>query len=121
MLFDNFRNQVEPRLDRGSDRLELLALVGFGHFVRAQAQLGLGRMRHGFNAGGIDGIHLLYEPEYPRERFGIRTCFLGGDPQPSEVGDFPDLGCIKRHAVVSGAVNGVAPASARPYHIPPFS
>jgi hypothetical protein len=61
--------------------LEFFALIALGWIVVAQAQVHVQRVCHGLNTGGIDGIHLLDQPEYPGEAISIAPGLLLIDPQ----------------------------------------
>ena len=68
VLFDDFRDQIQPILGQGSGLLVGVALVALADFIVPQAQgkislPGSNRMRQRFDAGGIDGLHLLDQRE----------------------------------------------------------
>jgi len=66
-LFNHFRHQVETGLDRRCNRLETLALVGFGDVIGAQTQYQILGMRHRLDSRNIHRLHLFDQSEHPRQ------------------------------------------------------
>ena len=85
LLLDNLGYKIQAGFNLGSTLLEVLALIAFGWRIFTQPQAHIQRMRHRFDAGGIDGIHLLDQPEYPGKTIGIALCLLLIDLQSSKM------------------------------------
>src|SRR5579875_3790690 len=68
--FDDLGHQVQAILGGRGRLLVVVAAIGFGHGIFAQAQCQRGfdggdGVRQRFHAGGIDGLHLLHQAKMP--------------------------------------------------------
>ena len=59
--------EIDPKRfdlsERDNNSLIFGSMIGFSHFIFAQAQSGFVRMRHGFDAVGIDALHVFNHGE----------------------------------------------------------
>ncbi len=65
-LFDHFRYQVKARFHLRCDRLEQVALIGFGHDIGTQPLHDILGVGHGGDCCRIHCLHLLDKAENPR-------------------------------------------------------
>src|SRR5207244_8593305 len=90
-LFDHPRHHVEVMLDCRGALLISSVHVGFGHYVLAQPQHHILRMRHRYDACGIDCAHLTDHVENPSELPLQIDRFGGGQFNPGKVGNVADV------------------------------
>jgi len=90
--FDDPWHQIQAVIDCRSDPLVILAPVGLGDLICAQAQAEVAGVRHRLDAGGVDRLQRLDQtediiklPEQAR-RFG------GVEFQSRELGNAGDIG-----------------------------
>ena len=73
----------------------MCALVRLAGLVGTQTLNHVQRMRHGFDAAGIDAVHLGDQSEDVGEIGRITRALFGGDREPGEVGDLIDIGTVQ--------------------------
>src|SRR4051812_21702784 len=104
VLLDDPRHEVEPLLDGRRRSLVVLAPIRFRDFVLTQSLTGLElrieRMRHRFDPGRIDGLHLVDEPEQVIQLRARISSFgvVHGDAR--EPGNATDLVEVERHVAL---------------------
>jgi hypothetical protein len=91
----------------GCDGLVGLALIGLGHDVGAQALAGFQRVGQWLDAVGIDGLHLVDQPENAVQ--GVGNAWKIGiiQAQAGQMGDLFHVGAFKRHGISRGNKNGI--------------
>ncbi len=101
-LLDDFRDQIQAILGRGRAPLVVIAAVGFGRNVVAQTQRHVflergNRVIQGFDAGGVDRLHLLNQRKNAVEFVqGLRRMVVG-KIELRQVREAFDIGKSKWH------------------------
>jgi hypothetical protein len=96
-LFYDLGHQVKPILSGRCYGLKGGALIGFGHYIGAQALDGIERMRHRRYTLGIHRLQLIYQRQNLRNTFGggLGGFIANGDAR--QVGEFCYIGTIYSH------------------------
>src|SRR5258707_5072989 len=131
-LFDHFRHEVEPVAhSRGDGLIKLPAGLGDGlsHRIRAKPlallELGVERVGHRLDPGGIDRFQLVDQAEDPVQSLDGVSRLLRPDADAGKLRDAADLVVGKRHENTEGyaALNArpegfpLSPRASLAYHI----
>jgi len=101
-LLDHLGNKVQTGFDLRRTLLEALALITFRRRILAKTQVHIEWMRHGLDARGIDGIHLLDQPEYPGKTVRVAPCLLLIDLESRKMRYLFYFAIINSHKLLPG-------------------